>query len=118
MATNEEALSNVLVKREEDIEIFINLIYSLIFDCFLFLNRLLALCSNSHCSNYVVLYIYLGFPGGSVVKNLSAMQETQAQSPGWEYTLEKEMAAHSSILAWKNPIDREIYGVAEELNMT
>ena len=53
-----------------------------------------------------------------MVKNLSAMQETQAQSPGWEYTLEKEMAAHSSILAWKNPIDREIYGVAEELNMT
>ena len=100
MATNEEALSNVLVKREEDIEIFINLIYSLIFDCFLFLNRFLALCSNSHCSNYVVLYIYLGFPGGSVVP---AIQETQAQSPGWEYTLEKEMAAHSSILAWEIP---------------
>lgn len=34
MATNEEALSKVLVEGEEDIEIFINLTYSLIFDCF------------------------------------------------------------------------------------
>ena len=40
-----------------------------------------------------------GFPGGSVVKNLSAMQETQVQSLGWENPLEKEMAIHSSILA-------------------
>ena len=34
---------------------------------------------------------------------LSAMQETQVQSLGWEDPLEKEMAAHSSILAWKIP---------------
>ena len=33
----------------------------------------------------------------------SAMQETQVQSLGWEDPLEKEMAAHSSILAWKIP---------------
>ena len=37
------------------------------------------------------------------VKNLSAMQETQVRSLGWEDPLEKEMAAHSSILAWKTP---------------
>ena len=37
------------------------------------------------------------------VKRLSAMQETQVQSLGWEGPLEKEMAAHSSILAWKIP---------------
>ena len=37
------------------------------------------------------------------VKRLSAMQETQVQSLGWEDPLEKEMAAHSSILAWKIP---------------
>ena len=43
-----------------------------------------------------------------MVKNLPAMQETQAQSPGWEYTLEKEMAVHSSILAWKNPIEESM----------
>ena len=35
------------------------------------------------------------------VKNLPAMQETQVQSLGWEDPLEKEMATHSSILAWK-----------------
>jgi len=35
------------------------------------------------------------------VKNLPAVQETRVQSMGWEYPLEKEMATHSSILAWK-----------------
>ena len=37
------------------------------------------------------------------VKNLPAMQETWVQSLGWEDPLEKEMATHSSILAWKIP---------------
>ena len=37
------------------------------------------------------------------VKRLSAMQETRVRFLGWEDTLEKEMAAHSSILAWKMP---------------
>ena len=37
------------------------------------------------------------------VKNLTAMQETQVQSLGWEGPLEKEMATHSSILTWKIP---------------
>ena len=35
------------------------------------------------------------------VKNLPAMQETQVQSLGWEDPLEKGMATHSSILAWR-----------------
>ena len=38
-----------------------------------------------------------------VVKNLPAMQETQVQSLGGENPLEKEMATHSSILAWSIP---------------
>ena len=38
-----------------------------------------------------------------MVKRLSAMQETRVRSLGWEDTLEKEMAVHSSILAWKIP---------------
>ena len=38
-----------------------------------------------------------------MVKHLSAMQETQVRSLGWEDPLEKEMATHSSILAWKIP---------------
>ena len=37
------------------------------------------------------------------VKCLSTMQETQVQSLGWEDPLEKEMATHSNILAWKIP---------------
>ena len=36
-----------------------------------------------------------------MVKRLSAMQETWVQSLAWEDHLEKEMAAHSSSLAWK-----------------
>ena len=40
-------------------------------------------------------------PGGSVVKNLSAMQETWVQSLGQEDPWKKGMATHSSILAWR-----------------
>ena len=45
--------------------------------------------------------VFRGFPGGSVVKNLPAMQEMQVQSLSQEDPLEKEMATHSSILAWE-----------------
>ena len=38
-----------------------------------------------------------------MVKNLPAMQETWVQSLGQEDALEKEMATHSSILAWRIP---------------
>ena len=54
-------------------------------------------------STYVFAW---AFPGGSVVKNLSAVQETQetwVQSLGWEDPLEEAKATHSSILAWKIP---------------
>ena len=37
------------------------------------------------------------------LKNLPPMQETQIQSLGWEDSLEKEMAIHSGILAWRIP---------------
>ena len=43
--------------------------------------------------------------GAQTVKHLSAMQETRVWSLVWEDPLEKEMAAESSILAWKNPMD-------------
>ena len=53
-----------------------------------------------------------GFPGGSVVKNLLAMQKTtQDRSQGWEEALEKEMALHSSILAWEIPWTEEPGGL-------
>ena len=49
----------------------------------------------------------MGFPGGSVVKNLPAKQEMQVQSLGQEDPLKKEIATHSSILAWEIPWTEE-----------
>ena len=50
------------------------------------------------------MYTYdMGFPGGSIVKNPLAKQETQFQSLSWEDPLEKKIATHSRILAWKIP---------------
>ena len=48
-----------------------------------------------------------GISGGSVVKNLPAMWETQVRSLGQEDPLEKGMATHSSILAWRIPWTEE-----------
>ena len=45
------------------------------------------------------------------VKNLPAMRETQVQFLGREDPLEKEMATHSSILAWEIPWTEEPGGV-------
>ena len=45
------------------------------------------------------------------VKNLPAMQETRVQFLGWEDSLEKEMATHSSILAWEIPWTEEPGGL-------
>ena len=42
-----------------------------------------------------------------MVKSLPAVQETRVQSLGWEDPLEKGMATHSSILAWKIPWTEE-----------
>ena len=46
-----------------------------------------------------------------LVKNLPAMWETWVQSLSWEDPLEKEMAIHSSILAWKIPWTEEPGGL-------
>ena len=56
------------------------------------------------------------------VKNLLAMQETWVQSIGWEDPLEKGMATHSNILAWRIPWAEEpwratVHGV-RKLDMT
>ena len=66
----------------------------------------------------------LGFPGGSVVKNLPVMREMQVQSLGREDPLEKEMATHSRIPAWEIPWREEpgmfatVRGVAKESDTT
>ena len=51
---------------------------------------------------YTDVYTYTSLEA-QIVKNLPAMQETQVQSLGWEDLLEKGMAIHSSILAWRTP---------------
>ena len=51
-----------------------------------------------------------GFLDGSVVKNPPAKQETWVQSLGQENPLEKEMATHSSILAWEIHEQRSLVG--------
>ena len=50
-------------------------------------------------------FLYLSFPGGSAVKNLSATQETQVRFLGQEDTLEEDTATHS------NPTDRGAWQV-------
>ena len=46
-----------------------------------------------------------------MVKNLLAVQEVQVGFLGWEDPLEKEMANHSSILAWRIPWTEEAGGL-------
>ena len=53
----------------------------------------------------------VGFRGGSEVKNLPAMQETWVRSLGREDPLEKGVATHSGILAWKIPWTEEPGGL-------
>jgi len=50
-------------------------------------------------------------PGAQTVKNLPAMREMQVQSLGWGDPLEKGMATHSSILAWRTPWTEEPDGL-------
>ena len=54
--------------------------------------------------------VWLGFPGGSAVKNPPATQEPQetwVRSLGWEDPLEESMATYFSILAWRIPWTEE-----------
>ena len=60
-----------------------------------------------HNSKASILWcsLSLSFPVSQMVKNLAAMWETWVRSLGWEDPLEKGMATHSSILAWRIPMD-------------
>ena len=50
--------------------------------------------------------------GAQMVKNLPAMWEIWVRSLGWEDPLEEGMVTHSSILAWKIPMDRGAWPAA------
>ena len=64
----------------------------------------LAPCQNSQSMNWVSLV-------AQMVKNLPAMQETRIQSLGQEDALEKGMATHSTVLAWRIPWTQEPGGL-------
>ena len=53
----------------------------------------------------------MGFPSGSAVENPPAVQEMLVQFLGQKDPLEKEMAIHSSILAWRIPWTEELGGL-------
>ena len=60
-----------------------------------------------------------GFPGGSVVKNLLAMQETQETwvcSLSQEDPLEEGMATHSSVLAWRGTWQAIVQGLTKRMH--
>ena len=61
--------------------------------------------------SYYSLPILGTFLVAQMVKHLSTMQETQVRSLGQEDLLEKEMATHSSTLAWKIPWTQEPGGL-------
>ena len=56
-------------------------------------------------------FVFRGFPVAQTVRHLPTMRETQVRSLGQEYPLEKEMATHSSMLAWKIPWTEEPGGI-------
>ena len=66
--------------------------------------------SRTHPSNFLSLHVLYCYFLAQMVKNLPAMQETQVQPLGWEDSLEKGMATHSSVLAWRIPWTEEPSG--------
>ena len=68
-------------------------------------SRMAMVAKGKENSNHYGSFHFLiqDFPIAQMVKNLPARQETQVQSLGQEDPLEKEMAIHCSILAWKIP---------------
>ena len=83
-----------------------NIFHYLIEDCFC-TGEDWASSANSISKALTPTYLTLAFPLASLVaqtgKRLPAMWDTRVRSLGWEDPLEKEMAAHSSTLAWKIP---------------
>ena len=59
---------------------------------------------------YPLLYSWASLVAHTV-KNLPAMREARVPSLGWEDPLEKGMATHSSISAWRIPCTEETYGL-------
>ena len=74
--------------------------------------------SNDRISMYGLTTQHWTLLVAQMVKNLPAMQETWVPSLGWEDPLEEGMTTHSSILAWRIPMDRgawwaKVHGVTD-----
>ena len=65
---------------------------------------LISLVASSRSKIVVIIKEWMGFPGGSEVKNPPA---NAGVKDTWEVSLEEEMTTHSSILAWKIPWTKE-----------
>ncbi|CAI9176907.1 unnamed protein product [Rangifer tarandus platyrhynchus] len=95
----------------------ISLLLPLIFSAFISFQLLQYLILSFFASRpfFFVEFSPLIFPKASLVvqllKNLPIMQETLVRFLGWEDLLEKEMATHSSILAWRIPWTKEPGGL-------
>ena len=64
------------------------------------------------------ILLFMGFPAGSDSKEPAFSAGDLGRSLGWEDALEKGMATHSSILAWRIPMDRgawwaKVHGIAK-----
>ena len=81
----------------------------------------ICMSESLHCSPEIITTLLIGYapvqnrvsPAAQIVKNLPAMQETLVKTLGKEDPLEKGMANHSSILAWKIPWTEETNGVTK-----
>ena len=97
----------------------ISLLLPLLFSAFMTFQLLQYLILSFFASRpfffFFIEFSPLTFPRASLVvqllKNLPAMQETLVRFLGWEDLLEKEMATHSSILAWRIPWTEELGGL-------
>ena len=83
---------------------------------------LISLVSTCSCTMFLHYYwpysLYWASLAAQMIKNLPAVQKTWVRSLGQEDPMEEGMATHSSILAWRIPMDRRtwratVHGVAE-----
>ena len=73
--------------------------------------------THTHTHTHTLTHIWASL-AAQLVKNPAAVQETRVRFLDWEEPLEEEMATHSSILAWRVPMDRgawwcTVHGVAK-----
>ena len=67
--------------------------------------------------DWPLVYLLLGFPGDSDGKESGCSAGDQGLVPGWEDSLEEGMATHSSVQAWRIPMDRGAWGVLQYMGL-